>query len=201
MVARSGTITSPSQTNLRLIRRTRQRQIPGNVFAMLPPDDRGYLFAQVSQIGREDGLMRGSLVIHVFALRKAELTVTCDEIDQADPLIDPIWTNSRGWSVGGVFLTVTNCPVRPNRVIGAFKTYDGLVVDECRRTVQFAHEGTLGIWGLASYRSLDDKISDALGIKRAPLGLGDLDKLRARYGADPDELARQLARFRSADDS
>jgi len=83
-------------------------------------------------------------------------------------LIPPIYTNRLGW-VRGYFETIGNWPLASTDVLGRHCFWDTLrskYVNGRGDVIEAPHE-PCGECGLASYRIIDDEISDALGIARA----------------------------------
>ena len=100
-------------TNLQQLARSRKKQRPGDVFAMLLP-------------------------------------------------------NRKGWSEG-VFETVGNVPLGDGDVLDqhCFRRWNGKYFDECSNQLPGPVE-PVGDFGLHSFRTIDDDISDALGFERVP---------------------------------
>ncbi len=86
-------------------------------------------------------------------------------------IVSPSWTNSLGWSKG-VFKTVANAPLSRSDRLAQHCFYrvpigpqgQGRYLDETGQEIGHRVESPCGEWSLASYRWIDDRISDALGI-------------------------------------
>lgn len=84
-------------------------------------------------------------------------------------LIPPVWTNRRGWTMGYYRTIGRRRLLRSDYATqhcfsdSFFKRY----VDERGSRLSRRTE-PCGIWGIASYRWIDDRISEALGIALAP---------------------------------
>ena len=73
-----------------------------------------------------------------------------------------------GWSEG-VFETVGNIPLGDGDVLDqhCFRRWNGKYFDECSNQLPGPVE-PVGDFGLHSFRTIDDDISDALGFERVP---------------------------------
>lgn len=166
-------------TNLRIIKRSRHEPAEGEVFKMQIPCGK-YLLGQViiANPPREFAPMPVSKLIYIFSNKYN--SVTDIDIDLKDDvlLIPPIWTNSLGWK-RGVFRNIDTTRIRlfPTMKRHCFRDIRGFYVDEKGKKIRRISE-PCGSWSLASYRRIDDKISDAIGIPRAPLLRDDLKPQR-----------------------
>jgi hypothetical protein len=151
-------------TNLQFIRRSRPQVEPGDIFVMRPPDAQ-FLFGRVI---RTDALgPMKALLIYVYEDRASEKQPPVS-LSPSRLLIPPTFTNRRGWT-HGVFETVEKRPLESGDVLERHCFYaDGRYYDEDWRPLDKKSE-PCGIGGLKSFEGLDDSISDALGIARAPL--------------------------------
>lgn len=84
-------------------------------------------------------------------------------------LLPPVFINKMPWTKG-YFETVVHVDITSSDRLGQhcfWRAAQGIFVDENRNPLP--HEvPPCGEWGLASYRLLDDLVSDALGIPRVP---------------------------------
>lgn len=131
---------------------------------MQPPDEE-FLFGRVIRTDAM-GPMK-ALLIYIYEERAA----TKDPPASLSPvrlLIPPTFTNRRGWT-HGVFETVEKRPLEPGDVLAKHCFYaDGRYYDEDWHPLKQKSE-PCGVGGLRSFKGLDDTISDALGIARAPI--------------------------------
>jgi Immunity protein 26 len=130
---------------------------------MHPPDGQ-FLFGRVI---RTDALgPMHALLIYVYRDRALEKDPP-DSLSPSRLLIPPTFTNRRGWT-HGVFETVERRPLEPDDVLPQHCFFaDGRYYDEDCRPLETRSE-PCGVGGLGSYEMLDDQISNALGIPRAP---------------------------------
>jgi hypothetical protein len=160
--------------NLQPLRRSRRRPVEGDVFAMHPPDGR-YLFGRVigAELSRERAPIEGAYLLYVYDLFGDSIDVDPSTLTKNRLLLAPTYTNRLGW-VRGYFQTISHRPLRPDDILDQHCFWDALRekhVDECGRILAHPTE-PCGEWAMASYVVIDDKISDALGIPRAPERLG-----------------------------
>jgi len=72
-----------------------------------------------------------------------------------------------GWKKG-YFLKVGDVLQNGRLKHHCFRDFNGNYLDETGRKLKFRTD-PCGVWGLVSYRCIDDHISDALGIPRVPV--------------------------------
>lgn len=155
-------------TNLQQLARSRRKQRPGDVFAMLFPDER-YLFGRIISTDAVVGPIEGVLLLYVYRHRSDSPAVPDrSELRPGQLLVSPLLTNRKGWSEG-VFETVGNVPLGDGDVLDqhCFRRWNGEYFDECSNQLPGPVE-PVGDFGLHSFRTIDDDISDALGFERVP---------------------------------
>jgi hypothetical protein len=133
---------------------------------MLPSDDAGYLFGRVIDADANPLGVGGAVLIYVYRPRsrtkKAIPPLTCGDL-----LVAPMMTNRLPWSKG-YFEFLEHRPLGKVDLLArhCFKDSRGWFFDEKGRQLREAIE-PVGEWGLHSYRTIDDAISEALGIPLA----------------------------------
>lgn len=160
------------KTNMKVIRRSRHRPKPGDIFAMLWADDR-YLFGRVIRANLPSGLapIPTANLIYIYRWRADSKVPDVCRLTVDQLLLPPIFTNRMGWT-NGYFETIDNRPLSKDDVLPRHCFWDSLrnaYIDENQRPLpeQMEPRGC-GSWGLVSYRWIDDQISDALGYPRIP---------------------------------
>jgi hypothetical protein len=158
-------------TNLRVLKRSRVRPAAGDVFAMGLPNGT-YLFGLVAfdHVPRERAPMPNANLLYVYRETVASLEPPLDALTPDRLLLPPVWTNDLGWT-RGYFQNVAHVDDLQSRLLRQHcfwhvprKRY----VDENGDPIA-ARVEPCGEYGLISYRWIDDHVSDALGIPRAPL--------------------------------
>jgi hypothetical protein len=153
-------------TNLAVLRKTRRAPEAGDIFVMQPPDGQ-FLFGRIVDPRAEIGPIKPCVMVYVYRTRASEKIpvpmLSCKEL-----LVPPILTNKLPWS-RGYFEFVEQRPMRQGERLTqhCFVDSSGRYFDE-RSTRITGPVEPVGTWGLDSYRTIDDKISKALGIPLAP---------------------------------
>jgi len=83
-------------------------------------------------------------------------------------LVAPVITNQKPWTLG-YFEVIESRPLRKADVLSrhCFRDIRGWYFDEFGN--RLAHEEEpCGVWGLHSFRTIDDLLSDALGFENVP---------------------------------
>jgi len=161
--------------NFKLLKRSRVAPERGDIFVVqLPNED--YLFGRVILADMPSGRapMEGANLIYIYEKRSTAPSVQHSELRPGRLLIPSLWTNRLGWT-RGYFLTLENRPLEKFDLVrrhcfsrsrlrpGAAPVF----VDEGGRELKQRSE-PCGLWGLVSYRWIDDHVSDAVGIPRVP---------------------------------
>ena len=153
-------------TNLRILKPSRAAPKNGDIFVLSPAVGM-YLYGRVIDAKASVGPFPAILV---YIYRHVTDQIRALEPAQLPPsllLIPPVMINRLAWS-RGYFETVAHAPITADDrlPVHAFKDEWGRLVDERSRPV-LTTPSVVGHWGLSSYRSLDDKISRALGLPMA----------------------------------
>jgi hypothetical protein len=156
------------------------RQQPGNVFALKLPSEE-FLFGRVIAVDLPSGRapMPGSTLLYIYDVRSPTSSPDLAELTPERLLLPPQYTNRMLWTKGYA-VTVARPELRSEDLLEQHCFWDVVrnrYVDEEGVTLTERHE-PCGSWGLRSYRKIDDLISDALGIPRAPLTQEDAAQLR-----------------------
>lgn len=144
---------------------SRKPPTPGDVFAMQIPAGH-YLFGRVMLAGVAwpQAPTPGAHLLYIYRIQLRSAEVEASSLTRRDLLIPPVWTNSQGWT-RGLFVTLGNTPLHDSDWLEAHAFRDvvkGIVNIEGKATESAAE--LIGEWGLVSYRWIDDRISEALGI-------------------------------------
>ena len=164
------------QTNLRkLCKGRKKRPVPGDMFAFTPFEDR-YLVGRVviANAAPECAPMPGANLIYLYGIQFTDRPPELTKLTVFNLLVPPIWTNNLGWTKG-YFETFSNAPIQSSDLLPKPCFYHvplrqgapGWYVNQIGERVDRRSE-PCGSWALASYRWIDDRVSDALSITRVP---------------------------------
>lgn len=162
---RGGLRMNDISTNLRIIRKSRKPLVVGDVFAMQLPNEM-YLFGRVVLVEPPFPAAPGPCcnLVYIYDHQSSDKVVDQHQLSPDNLLIPPTWTNRLGWT-RGVFETIMNSPPGVADILKQHCFHDLLrkgFVDERGQPVP-ERVDPCGEWGLASYRYIDDRISEALG--------------------------------------
>lgn len=154
-------------TNIQKISRSEKPPEQDDIFAIKLPNGK-FLLGQVilANPTRDEAPTPVANLIYIFADQHDVMPADNVRLDVSNLLIPPVWTNSLGWKKG-YFQKIGDGSPNTRLDQHCFRRYNGTYLDERRRLLPHRVE-PCGEWGLVSYRWIDDHISDALGIPRAP---------------------------------
>ena len=158
------------EPNLRVLRKSRRKPAAGDVF-VLSPRDSLYVFGRVVSVDAqwtEGGGLPPVNLIYVYEQTSASPELPAPDVLRPDRLLmPPSLINKLPWS-RGYFETLGNVPLGAGDVLDVhcFQGDPGNYYDEFSRRLRGRHE-PCGIWGLGSYRTVDDAVCTALGIPLA----------------------------------
>jgi hypothetical protein len=169
--ARSAGRSEPmsSDPNLRILKPSRKPLRPGDIFT-LSPRAGTYLFGRLiaTDAAASAGLV-GLTLIYIYAAERSTPEPPDDhELSPARLLVPPAMINRLPWS-RGYFETIDRRDLRPEHRLAAhsFRDIRGRYFDEHATEIGGPIE-PVGQQGVHSFRTIDDLVSDALGIPRAP---------------------------------
>jgi hypothetical protein len=148
--------------NLAVLKKSRRAPQVGDIFVMLPPDGR-YLFGRVISTDANPLGVGGAILYYVYRVRSIEKSPPA-QFDRTALLIPPGMVNRLPWS-RGYFEFVENRPLAADERLEqhCFKDSRGWYFDELGERLADPTE-PVGTFGLQSFRTVDDRISAALGI-------------------------------------
>jgi len=163
-----GSDVAAASTNLRVLKPSRSRPAVGDVFAMQLPDGR-YVFGRVARTDAKAGFGPPNAVL-IYVYRDRHETKAPPEASELSPdrlLISPLMVNRLPWSKG-YFETVASRSLSEGDVLDqhCFRDWTGKYFDDRGNQLPGPIE-PVGDYGLHSYRTVDDQVSDALGFERA----------------------------------
>jgi Immunity protein 26 len=161
-----------SEPNFEVLTPSRKKLVPGDIFVMRYPHI-GYLFGRVIfvDLPEKRAPLPGSNLIYVYRERSpipdpAGLCLVREKL-----LVPPMFINRLPWS-RGYFQTVRQAPLQADDILERH-CFDATVF----RKILFVDQNYValdepfepcGVWGLESFLTVDDIVSAALGIPRAP---------------------------------
>ena len=163
-------VTAPP-TNLRVLRPSRKAQQPGDVFVVQLPN-LTYRFGRVIRTDATWTLAQGAgpaILIYLYKTASNDAGLPSrDELHPGGLLLPPIMTNRLPWSKG-YFDTIGHRALDQHDVLARhcfLSAARGTYFDDDGRSLPGPIE-PVGDFGLHSFRTIDDAISDALLIPRA----------------------------------
>lgn len=159
--------------NLAVLKKTRRALEVGDIFAMRPPDGQ-FLFGRVIGVdanllgfGGRGGVEGALALIYIYAVRAAA-KLPVPELVREQMLVPPMITNRKPWT-RGYFEHLENRAIAPMDRLSqhCFVNAFGKHVDEMGMPVP-GPATPMGVFGIHSFRTIDDEISKALGIPLAP---------------------------------
>ena len=151
--------------NLRAIKKSRQAQQPGDVFVYQINDFPGvYFWGRVIRTDAAIGGFENTTLIYLYDERSKD-KIVLPKLDCSRLLVPPIATNSLPWAKG-FFETVAAVELDNGDVLTqhCFRDFTGRYYDDDGNQI-FSITEPVGEYGLDSYKTIDDKISEALGIR------------------------------------
>ncbi len=156
-----------AMVNLGVLMKSRRPPREGDIFVMRPPDGQ-YLYGRVIDTNAKPFTVDfRAVLIYIYRARSSVMTPV-PELLRGQLLIPPKMTNRLPWS-RGYFQHLENRPLSAMDRLPqhCFKDSLGGYRDQAGNAVPGPVE-PVGLFALSSYRTIDDAISEALGIPLAP---------------------------------
>ncbi len=163
-------------TNMRVLKKSRKRARPGDVFALQVEEGR-FLFGRVMRLEARIGFFDfqsqttqfwNCVLIYIYTATSSDKHNT-PELNKERLLVPPMMTNLLPWSKG-YFETVEHRPLRQEDSLPVHCFWDAFCqcyYDDNGNRLPGRSE-PCGVYALKSYRTIDDAVSEALGIPLAP---------------------------------
>ncbi|TMO83854.1 Imm26 family immunity protein [Pseudoalteromonas ruthenica] len=154
-------------TNMKRLKKNKQKPALGDIFSFQILDDK-YHWGRVVSLTASVGGFDNCILIYIYKVQ----TETNDEVPElitSDILLAPIATNELPWKKG-YFNNFENKTLSSDDLLQVHCFYDVLFkkyFDDKGRQLESVYEPH-GIYGLDSYRTIDDKVSEAIGLELAP---------------------------------
>ena len=159
--------------NLRVLKRSRKKPRPGDVFVFQLKCQPGrYRFGRVIMTDASIGGFQNVILVYLYKATSSSKR-EIPHLSPRDLLIRPAGTNRLPWT-RGYFETVAHEELRDEDRLPMHcfrSTVRGGLFDERGRRLEkvVAPPGVpVGEYGLDSYRTIDDEVSEALGVPLAP---------------------------------
>lgn len=157
------------QTNMRILNPSRKKNRPGSVFALQMPDGL-FSFGRLVNTDANAGFGPGAQLIYLFKDRSESKNVPPrSQLRYERLLLPPLMTNRLPWS-RGYFETIAEMPFEDGEILKQHCFYSRIFnkyFDEHADELPQPSE-PVGMYGLGSYRTIDDAVSKALGIPLVP---------------------------------
>jgi len=151
--------------NLKVLKRSRRNPKVGDIFVVQMPGT-PFFFGRVIRTDASVGGFDNCILVYFYrTFNNTKLPVP--KLDRENLLLPPVATNARPWTMG-YFENVDHSEVEKNdvRPVHCFRDFTGKLYDDNGRRLN-AETEPVGEYGLQSYQTIDDLLSDALGRPRA----------------------------------
>lgn len=148
--------------NLIVLNKSRRRLKAGDIFVMEPPDEM-FLYGRIVSTEARIASMEGCILIYIYRTRSVT-KLPVPKLSSRQLLTPPLMTNTLPWR-RGYFETIAHVALEAKDILEqhCFKDSRGRYFDEANNEL-YAPVEPVGVWGLHSYRTIDDEVSKVLGI-------------------------------------
>lgn len=149
--------------NMKVLKKSKSHPKVCDIFIFQMKDDTRFFYGRVIRKDAKVGPFEKLILIYIYNSFSEEKD-TIPELNKKNLLIPPLMTNSLPWT-RGYFETISNRPFDNNDIFEkhCFKDISGRFFDEYNNPFDSAFE-PCGQRGVNSFRTIDDKVSKALGI-------------------------------------
>jgi len=154
-------------TNMKMFCKKQKKPKVGDVFTLQILDDK-FHWGRVVSLTANVGGFEDCVLIYIYKTQ-TESDTDAPDLNVSDLLVPPIATNYLPWKKG-YFKTIKNCELMDEDLlpVHCFKSdFFDCCFDDQGNKLDKVYE-PCGVNGLGSYASIDDDISDALGLELAP---------------------------------
>lgn len=157
-------VKEQTPTNMEVLKPSRRPVRAGDIFA-LRLAGHPYLFGRVVRTDAKVGPIDGLILIYLYRAMSHDKDKIPD-LPVSNLLVPPLMTNRLPWS-RGYFVTLVNRPLVKADVLHqhCFEDSRGRFYDETGNELGYRVE-PVGEFGVHSFRTIDDAVSDAMGIPR-----------------------------------
>lgn len=154
-------------TNLEVLKPSRRAPVVGDIFVFRPAG-RGYFFGRVVRTDAKIRYGSDGILIYLFSI-ESDVKYPPEHLPIMRLLVPPVMTNRLPWS-RGYFETVAHRGFVPGERLPVHCFYSAATksyLDDDANELSERRE-PCGTYGLGSFRTIDDEVSDALGMPRVP---------------------------------
>jgi len=154
-------------TNLVQLNKSRRKLKPGDIFVMLLVDGM-YVYGRIIDTDASPLGVGGGILIYIYSVRSKE-RLPVPSLHLTELLLPPVMTNKQPW-LQGYFEVVEHRELTPDDRLPQHCFYHDLwkkYFDENGNELDEPVE-PVGDFSLATWRSTDDEVSEALGLPQAP---------------------------------
>ncbi|RUO50523.1 hypothetical protein CWE21_00005 [Pseudidiomarina aquimaris] len=154
-------------TNMKVLKKTKQKPLPGDIFSFQILDGK-YHWGRVVSVTASVGGFDDCVLIYLYKTQ-TEGNDEVPSLTTSDLLLPPITTNELPWKKGYFKLIENRGGIGPD-LLPVHCFYDPLFKRYCNEHGEVLSQKVepCGVYGLDSYRTIDDKVSEALGLELAP---------------------------------
>ena len=155
-------------TNMNIIKRSRKKVLLGDIFSFQILEGK-FHWGRVVSLSANVGGFNDCVLIYIYKTTTQSGTTAPSSLSPDDLLLAPIATNELPWRKG-YFQSVANQAIKDSDLLDVHCFYDVLFksyFDDNAKRLDRAHE-PCGTYGLDSYKTIDDKLSEALNIELFP---------------------------------
>lgn len=155
-------------TNMKVLKKTRKKVNLGDIFSFQILEGK-FHWGRIVSLTANVGGFDDCVLIYIYATTTKDGQTVPSSLNVDDLLLAPIATNELPWKKG-YFQLVDNQELTNTDLLAVHCFYDVLFkkhFDDAGNQLDKPYE-PCGISGLDSYLTIDDKISEALGLELAP---------------------------------
>jgi hypothetical protein len=151
---------SEAEANLQILRPSRTKRRPGDIFVFQMPD-KVFRFGRLISTSAQVGGFPANLV-YLYDLEQ-DTKLPIPKLSPSRLLVPPLGTNQKPWTLGYFETVESSALAEPDVLpVHCFQDSRGWYFDENGVRLDHRHE-PCGEYALQSYRTIDDILSDVLG--------------------------------------
>ncbi len=154
-------------TNMKVLQKSRKKQSIGDIFTLQILEGK-FHWGRVVSLSATAGGFEDCILIYIYSVQTDNDDVV-PELDTSQLLLPPIAINQQPWT-RGYFKTIESRPLAAEDLlpVHCFYSFAFRKYYDDNGNVLASKSEPCGVYGLASYRTVDDDLSRALGLEEAP---------------------------------